>query len=149
MRTPKENKTDIDLLVPVNVDDFKLDEDDCFGRMWEPTNKDCSICADIEVCGIIYQDRVIKPKKKQYEEEGATPLDLAKFEQVDWINIVKVVEKYEKDGDPMVLSELIDYVKGIANVSDDSIIELYIKSRVKKHNLEINWLNEITKIKQS
>jgi hypothetical protein len=142
-RKIKEKKTEVDLLKPVNLDDFKqLSEGDCFGNMWDPKDKDCSVCADIEVCGILYQDKHIKPKVKKFEEE-TIPLDLARFETVPWNKIKTLIQKYEKDGKPMMLDELIEIVSEQAKIKDPQTVMLYIKHILPKYGLTETWLKEI------
>jgi len=133
-RKAKNTKSEIDLLKPVNVSQIKIDDKDCFGNMWDPQDKDCSICADAEVCGIIYQEHHIKPKTEKFEKQE-TPLDLMNFNKVEWEKIIKLVKRYEGEGSPLLFDELVDIVCDYASTKDRVTAEIYITKILPEHNL--------------
>ena len=45
-RTPKKEKSyEVDLTVPIDRSMIK-EKDDCFGKMWDMTSRECPQCAD-------------------------------------------------------------------------------------------------------
>jgi len=135
-RNAKTEKTKMDLLQPVNVGELKqlIKDDDCFGKEWNPQHKDCSICADVEVCGIIYQDTKVMPAKVKFDKE-TLPLDMATFEAVNWGQIKKLVRQYEKDDEPLSMDELVEIAMTQSGMKDPQIVMLYIEQKLPELGL--------------
>jgi len=133
MRKPKTEKTEMDLLKPVNVSD--IEANDCFGSdLYNPPDKDCSICADIELCGIKFQSLVHANKEKLEGKKGPF-LDEAAFSLVDFNKIESLVAQYEKDGEPMLFDELLYAVAYMAKIQDDEAVVQFIKRKLPTNNL--------------
>ena len=90
---------------PLNIEDLSQSED-CFGRAWDPQHRACSVCADVDICGVVFQEKVVIPKTKKFDE--SLPLDLLDFSKVDWDNVSKLVSKYQDAGAPNVTIEVDD-----------------------------------------
>jgi len=133
MRTKKEEKTKIDLSIPVNIDSYNLSEEDCFGNLWLPSDNDCSLCADNELCGVIYSNK-IKKKKAEFEFDNKT-IDNTRFNEVNWDLIKKQAINYKKENNPMTFTELFMYVKDVSKCDNDVVIETYIEANLLNHNL--------------
>lgn len=146
MQTKKVHKTDVNLLKPVNREDYPVKEDDCFGKEWNPQCIECSLCADVELCGIIYQDKV-KSKVKDYQDKSGPSLDLVSFKYVDWTSIYKLAVKYKEDNSPLMYDELLDYVMDKAMLKDKLTASFYIERELPKHDL-VNINNEILPVKR-
>jgi len=136
MRTPKEKRTDMDYTVPIDSNDFNLDEQDCFGNMWDIRDKMCGICADNELCMIIYQDK-IKKQKMQFDNSEKKSLDMGDFNKVNWKKIVELVVKLNNEGNPLTYEELFEAIKSLSNITEKSILDIYITSNIPVHNLYI------------
>lgn len=134
MREPKEKKTKVSLLDAVDVKKFTTG-DGCFGKEWNPQDRDCSVCADIELCGIIYQETHVTPKRKKFEKDN-NPLDMADFESVDWNKIVKVIKAWDKGDEPMELEELISTIKDQSKVTNEELLKTYVRIKLVEHNLK-------------
>lgn len=134
MRTPKE-KMDVDLTKPINKDAMQKD-DPCFGSLWDPTNNSCAICHSIEVCGILYQEK-IKKKKTSFEKEKGPTLDMAKFNSVDFERIARNIEAYSKKDIDITIDDLITTIAQAATIKDKTTILEYIKRQLPLYNLTI------------
>lgn len=120
-RVAKKVKLEVDLTKPVNLEDFPIDENDCFGGEWDMMQKECQLCADNEICGILFGNRVVKPRIKEFEEKQGQPfLDLMDFSLIDTEQI--------KDGlDGMTVAAFFEFVKKMAKASDDVAVKEWVK----------------------
>jgi hypothetical protein len=135
MRKPKTQKQEVDLLKPVNIPDG--DPDDCFGTsLYNPQDKDCSICADIELCGIKFQG-LIQKKVQKFEEENGPLLDQVDFGSVKMNKIEEFAKQYEAEGEPMTFQELVDAISQLANTKDEVAVVEYLKRTLPTSNLLI------------
>jgi hypothetical protein len=142
-RTKKDKKTEVSLLKPINLNDLVLaDNDDCFGHMWDPQHRACSVCADVDVCGIVFQEAVVIPAKKKFDKD-TVPLDLTNFQGINWSKVTGVVRKYQDSGEPMTYDELFSYIKGLANTKDDYAVKIFMETTLKKNGLRCTEDNKI------
>jgi|WetSurMetagenome_2_1015567.scaffolds.fasta_scaffold914003_1 hypothetical protein len=127
MKTLHQKQTKVDLLVPMVPGDIHPEEQtDCFGLEYSPTDRDCSICSDQDICGIVYSEKV-KIKKKSFEVENGPTLDMTDFKGVDMNNIERLARKYETEGEPMTFEELQNAIKMLANTKDEEAVIQFIK----------------------
>jgi len=147
-RKAKVDRTEVDLLQPVNVGELKqlIKDDDCFGKEWNPQHKDCSICADVEVCGIIYQDTKVIPAKDKFDKKEL-PLDMASFNAVKWKDIKKLIQQYEKDKEPLTMDELVEIVSTQSGMKDPQTVMLYVEQKLPKLGLKHTAQHEIISAK--
>jgi len=133
MKTPKTEKTEVDLLKPIQLPDTV--EGDCFGtEEYDPQHKDCSICADIELCGIKFQG-LIQKKKNVFEKENGPLLDQTDFEGVDFGKVESLALRYQDDGSPMTFEELVELVSQLASTKDDIAVVEYLKRTIPNTRL--------------
>lgn len=132
-RKPKEKAASVDLLKPYTPSVLK--DDECFGNMWDPQHKDCSICADIEVCGLLYQQTTIAAKKRNFEKENGPTLDMTDFSRVDLKKLEAVAAQYQKNKDPMTLNELMDAVASLAKTKDIVAVREFLKRELPLTNM--------------
>jgi hypothetical protein len=120
MKQPHTTPTEIDLTVPVDPTSIvPTEQTDCFGtEEYNPQDKDCSLCSDIEICGIKFQE-LIKTKKVKVETEKGPMLDQSDIDGVNFKKIEKLANKYYLEGDPMTHEELIEAVMIQANTKDE------------------------------
>lgn len=140
VRQKRSKKTEISRLKPLNIEDLSQ-SDDCFGKAWDPQHPLCSVCADIDICGVVYQETVVIPKIKKFDE--SLPLDLLDFSKVDWAKIGKLVSRYQDEGEPMTYEELMQYVRELANIKDPFMIKLFIEKSLKPNKLKCTEHGEI------
>jgi hypothetical protein len=127
MKKIHERKTKIDLLFPVSPELIVPEEQtDCFGQEFEARNYDCSLCADSDLCQIVYIEK-IKDRKLTFEIMNGPLLDVTDFKGVDMARIEKLVKKYEEEGEPMTFEELQKIIQGEANTKDVEAIIQFIK----------------------
>lgn len=139
-RKKRATKTEVSRLKPLNIDDLSQ-SDDCFGKAWDPQHRLCSVCADVDICGVVFQEKVVIPKKKKFDM--SLPLDLLDFKKVDWAKIGKLVKKYQDGGEPMMYEELVAYIKTLANIKDPFMIKLFIEKSLKPNKLKCSEHSEI------
>jgi hypothetical protein len=126
MRKPRTKQTEVDLTVPVDPGKILADDEtDCFGtEQYSPQDKDCSLCSDIEICGIKFQE-LIKGKKRAVETEQGPMMDQTDLDGVDLGKVEKLADKYYKEGSPMTFEELQEAIRIQANTKDDdAVLEL-------------------------
>jgi hypothetical protein len=125
MRQPHQTQTKVDLTVPVDPETVNTTEiTDCFGKEYAPHDKDCSLCFDIELCGIKFQDTVGK-KVKQVETEQGPMMDQTDLDGIDFLKIEKLADKYYKEAQPMTFEELQEVVMIQAKTKDsEAVLEL-------------------------
>lgn len=142
-RRKKDKKTPGTLLEPINIDSLRVwDEDDCFGKMWDPQHRSCSVCADVDVCGIIFQETQVIPAKKKFDRE-TTPLDLTNLQAINWTSLKALIASYEIAEEPMTYDELFEYIKDVGKTKDDYTVKIFIETSLKKHGLKCTEDNKI------
>jgi hypothetical protein len=129
MRKTRTEKQEINLLEPITLPD--TDPDDCFGKEYDPRDRDCSICADIEICGIKTQVELQK-KKKEFENNNGPLLDQTDFKSVNWKKIEQKALEYEVNNEPLTFEELLDTIKTLANTKDEVAVLEYIRRTLPK-----------------
>ena len=136
MKKPREQKTEVDLTVLQDPAQLMGNGTDCFGNEWDPTDKDCAICHDVEICGIVYQEK-IKGKKRKAESEKGPFLDQTAFENVPVDKIVKSVRQWAEDDDPATYEELEEQIMDSAKTKDKVAVREFIKIMCSRENLII------------
>jgi len=132
MRTPRNQKQEVNFRLPVEKPSLQSDE--CFGLEWNPQDKACSICADIEYCGIVYTEKVMKPAKAKFETTHVA-LDATDFSAVNWDIIRRNIKEFENSGAPATWDELLDTIIDFAgNVDRDTVI-YYAQRELSVHGL--------------
>lgn len=106
----------LDFTIPIKTTEImaKTSEDDCLGFLWDLRDLECAKCAERDICGILFNENVVKPNVAHVQEkQGAIFLDLTDFEGVDekqliaWVNSGVTTSK-----------DLITYVMAKARTSD-------------------------------
>ena len=120
-KVAKNTKLEVDLTKPINLADFPDNPDDCFGKEWDMMDKACQLCADNETCGVIFGNKIVKPRIKQIAENQGIPfLDEMDFSLIDTEAI--------KDGlDGMSVATFFENVKKTAKASDDLAVKEWVK----------------------
>lgn len=118
-RVPKTEKTLIDPLKPVKDAKFNISDDDCFGRLWDPKTKECSMCADETLCSIVYQDN-LKKQVKKIEEQEHKFLDQVKTIEPSYLDILEQeIKQRDLDDSPMTSQELVLKLMENSNIKDE------------------------------
>lgn len=131
---PRKEKTHhVDLFIPVNAkevmqQDLEKNGKSCFTHLWEPANKLCSMCADKEVCGILFHKR-LKSRVAKWEETVPTPLDLADFEGISYSGVLLWLNTKQRS-----FNELVEYITEKSNCSDEVTVKFWCKSFIKEHS---------------
>lgn len=87
MRKEIKDKEDRDLTKPIDKTISK--DSSCFGKAWDVTAKECKICAERDVCGILFKDTVDIKAKEVEVASGSMFLDRSdfKFTEEELINL--------------------------------------------------------------
>lgn len=137
MKQPRETKKEIDLTSLLDPSELMSDNpDDCFGKEWDPQDKDCSICHDVEICGIVKQQE-IQSRKKKVEDTKGPMLDQTAFEKVPIEKITTTMKNWAEDGDPSTYEELEETIMASAQTKDKVAVREYIKRTLPRHGLTI------------
>lgn len=134
MKKAKTEKTEVNFLKPAVIPE--VDPEDCFGQEYDPRDKDCSLCSDIDFCGIVHADKV-KKKIKQTEQESGPYLDQTDFASVNWKKIEEKAKEYEDAGEPMTFEELTEAISTIAKTKDEIAVTEFIRRELPKTTLNI------------
>ena len=130
MRSPRNKPTPVNLLKPVN--DIPSGSD-CFGTYeYNPRSGDCSLCADIELCGLKYQETV-KEKLAPVDAKGPF-LDQVDTYSVNWGKIKQKIVDYQED-DPLTVDEVVEAVMVSAKIKDSGVALNYVKAQFIVQNI--------------
>ena len=107
--------SDVDLTIPLNSEDImaKIEQSDCFGKVWDLRTVECSKCAERDVCGIIFNETVKGKVKEVQQEQGAIFIDLSDFDRVNKNTVFDWVVSGETK-----VQDLLTYVMSLACTSD-------------------------------
>ena len=83
----KSTHLELDTLIPIDhksvmQQDKQVHADSCFSHLWDVTTKACSLCADSEVCGILFHQR-LKKRVAKLESSMPVTLDMNDFDGID------------------------------------------------------------------
>lgn len=133
MRNKKSEKTfEADLRYPINIEKSQLQAGDCFGKEWDMSSEECPICADRDICGIVFKDLVDKKAKEIEKGTGSKFLDTQDFDAVS----DDVLSNFVESG-VTTSKELVEFIGERAKTSDIEAIKFRIKSWVKNSNFKI------------
>lgn len=125
---------EVDLTKPINHEDVKSKVTGaCFGKEWDMGSRECPLCADNEVCGII-MGGAVKQKVKTVEDAHAMFLDAT-----DFLNLGKDGNKILEHIESGVTTtqQLIAKVKEIAKTADDYAAIEWVKRYKAKGTITI------------
>ena len=137
MKQPRETSKEIDLSTLLDPKELMSENpEDCFGKEWNPQDKDCSICHDVEICGIVKQQE-IQGRKKKVEDTKGPMLDQTAFEKVPIEKIITNMKNWAADGAPSTYEELEESIMAVAQTKDKVAVREYIKRTLPRHGLTI------------
>jgi len=137
MKQSRETKQEVDLTTLLDPEQLRSENpDDCFGVEWDPQDTDCSVCHDVEICGILKQ-KELHGRKKKIEKEKGPFLDQTSFESVPIEKIVQNLIQYAEDDDPATYEELEETIGTSARTKDIVAIREYIKTMLPRHGLRV------------
>lgn len=136
-KQPRNKPTEANLTTLLDPKELMTDNpEDCFGKAWDPQDKDCAICHDVEICGIVKQE-AIKKRVKKVEKEKGPMLDQTAFEKVPQEKIVAGLTEWANDGEPATYEELSEQIGKLARTKDEVAIREYIKRFLPRHGFII------------
>ena len=99
MAKSKKKEETIDLSKPIDLSKIGTPDDPCFGTQYDPRDKDCTICGDIEICAIAQMQNNKLQRELLAKEKDFKDLDEAKFlNEKDAKEAKRLIEKYKSKG---------------------------------------------------
>ena len=114
-RDPHEKSMGLDLSKPLDLSVVKVDDGTCFGKMWDPRENDCQICADRDICCAVKEMLVVKGRSAELDAGAPKRLDRARMHLVTDEMISAFIRKHKKS---MSSSTLIEEVMRMGNTDD-------------------------------
>lgn len=102
-------------------------EESCFGKMWDMSAKECGMCADSDMCGILYQE-IVDNKVKEVASRNVKFLDETDF---DLINTELLKTTIKSASGEMTVAGLLQWVMEAAHTADDVAAIEWIKRFIK------------------
>lgn len=99
-------------------------ENDCFGKEWDMSVRPCQVCADNEVCGILFGE-VVKKKVADVEARNVPMLDKADLSLIDDEETFKLM--CDKTG-VLTVEELIEFLKQKSRLDDEVALVEWVKA---------------------
>lgn len=108
-----------------------LKEDDCFGKEWRLDATDCAICADANVCAIVFRQQM-KPEEKALTDAHGPFLDstvLPKDEVL--LKLAEKVAEKQRAGEPLTVERLTQFLMtNLIKTKDTRLAELTIQRMI-------------------
>lgn len=99
MAKSKKKEETTDLSKPIDLSKIGTPDDPCFGTQYDPRDKDCKICGDIEICAIAQMQNNKLQRELLAKEKDFKDLDEAKFlNEKDAKEAKRLIEKYKSKG---------------------------------------------------
>jgi hypothetical protein len=138
-RQYKSIPTDVDFSKIVKVNDFTIDEDDCFTKMYDPSTNDCALCADCDLCSILFNKTVSVSLKKKFNDEFGQTADTYDFESV---KSSKLGDKLSTNPGVYTRADMFDVVKKLSkcdcnDLVNDCVESILMEYGLKEHNGKI------------
>ena len=100
---------------PLDLSTVRVDDGTCFGKMWDPRENDCQVCADRDVCCAVKEMLVVKGKSAETDSTSPKRLDRARMHLVTDDMISSFIRKHKKS---MTTPTLIEEVMRMGNTED-------------------------------
>lgn len=118
------NKTDIDLLKPIDVLSLGSNDDPCFGKLHDLKAPECKSCGDSEFCAIVKAQGLHKERLVIETEQRFKDIEEAEEEMIQKKKQAKEkIDTYRKEGMPRM--KTIIKVGRELNLSKEIVKSLY------------------------
>ena len=115
---------DHDLLKPIDILSLGSDEDDCFGKLFDLTAKECKSCGDSEFCQIVKGQGLNKERLEIETEQRFKDIEEAEEEtNRKESDAMETLKEYKEQGLPRLKN--IMRVARETNLSKDVLKQLY------------------------
>ena len=134
-RVPTEKATlEVDLRYPIKIENIDMSNTgDCFGKEYDITTKECPMCADNEVCAVVFMKTGIVTKiEEQQQKDGVEYLDECGLLEIDDKTLYDSIESGKT-----TVGIIARYLKKEGKTSDDDAVKEWIKRFKSKFNLRI------------
>lgn len=141
MKTPKKQKSIVDLTKPISLDQLNIPEGDCFGKLFDMTDRICILCADRTNCQNVFA-RIELEQRRLAESNGKKYLD----EMVSINDIPNYFEGLKKlfiaNNNKLPYNEVANYISSITNITDATMVRYQIGIMSSEHS-EVSFTNKI------
>jgi len=114
------------------MNDFQTTPVDCFGSLWDITSKQCQICSDNEICGIV-TGNAVRQKAKEMDKVKQF-LDLSELDCINeeaiklWLAmkprpVADLVARVHKDGKTPDEVAVIEWIKRFVKANERIFIK--------------------------
>ena len=119
MRRNVTSTSELNLLVPLDKEKImsEMKDSDCFGKEWDPEERECSMCSASVPCGIIFQD-TLKAIKKKKEKDPFKKLE-------------KVIADWQRSGEPATVKDMFEYFCKVLSTNDEEVVVARMKKFIK------------------
>ena len=137
LRQPRPSSTynDLDLTKPLDMKEFNVTPVDCFGSLWDITSKQCAVCSDNEICGIV-TGNAVRAKARELDKVKQY-LDLSEIDCINedgvkiWLSmksrtVPEFVAKIHKEGKTQDEVAVVEWIKRFVKAND----KIYIKDGI-------------------
>lgn len=123
MRKAETKKLDVDLTIPLNIEDIIVDSD-CFGKEYLPGDGACSVCAVHEVCASI-KAQTVKKLGNKIKKPGKEFIDEWNFKNVPETKLLELISNNPKE---YVLEDIFQVIEKKSNCSDYNTVKIYMNN---------------------
>lgn len=102
----------------------------CFGKEWNPTTTECSMCGMSDLCCIIFRKTTLTTKSTKIERQKGTFLDITDF-AINKDKLAAIV----KEGD-VKYSEVFEMVNQKTQCKDAKLITMWIEVFMNDYSFE-------------
>ena len=114
-----------ELLKPIDFRKFGSDDDPCFGKLYDLSAKECKMCGDQELCGVVFAHNLHNVRKNIESESKFKDLDLPR--DFDNPTIIKWIKQKRKE--KMERSEIITLGMDLYGLTKPEMRIAYRKSK--------------------
>jgi hypothetical protein len=123
----------LDMTKPLPIDRLMQEADnsmDCYTKLWKPDDSMCSLCAALEMCGILFHARQSKLVKEREKERGY--LDMHLFDTIEYEDVLAWLRKK-----PRTEAKLLEAITKLSNCSDEETVRFWCRSFLKQHKAQL------------
>lgn len=134
-RIVRNKKTIKDLKKPLTKTEKSrlISSDDCFGLEYDLRTKECRLCADNELCCLLFKGK-LDEKVNNYEVNNEATLDKA---DLSLINKEEIYGLCKRRSGELSTKELVGILMDISHLTDEISIIEYLKRFKVEYNISI------------
>ena len=96
---------------------------DCFGKLLDLETRECQVCADNELCTLLFKD-IVDKKVAKFEDAKGPMLDVADLSLIDQD---RLYEDMQKHSGSITTAEVLERIKKESRLTDDVALIEWLK----------------------